>query len=375
MAWKQLTPPINYNTNFHIVWGKQVADARNEIVEFGLKIGAKYLFFLSDDVVVPPHTLRQLIFRMENNPEIGVVGGVYCSKSEPPAPLVFRGNGQGSYWDWKVGEFFEVTGLGMDCNLIRMEVFKDLEKPYFKTVDTDNFLDGINNAEMWTEDLYFFNKLNNTKWKTYCDGSVICSHWDVDKGKKYTLPVDSLPTRVLPISGGLKKAIDIGCGMVDRKSEFPEHELVRVDIREEAQPDYRCSVDNLPFGNGSFDLVFSSHVLEHFNRASWKNILAEWIRILEPNNGELILVLPNIEWAIENFKDESKRVDVFNVLYGGQAYKEDFHYNGLTPEIIKEELDKYGLHILDTQLKHYNMVIHSSYNKETKSRLSNSAAA
>ncbi len=370
MAWKQLAPPINYNTNFHIVQGKPIAEARNEMVEFALSVGAKYLFFLSDDVEVPPHTLRQLIFRLENNPDIGVVGGVYCSKTDPPAPLVFRGNGQGTYWDWKVGEFFEVTGLGMDCNLIRMDLFKDMEKPYFKTVDTDQFLDGVNNAEMWTEDLYFLNNLSKTKWKIFCDASVICRHWDVGNDKAYTLPEMSLPTRRIGIVEGKKKAIDIGCGPLNRASEFPLHDLVRVDIREEVNPDYRCSVDNLPFGNGSFDLVFSSHVLEHFPRAAWKNVLAEWVRLIEPNTGEIVLVLPNVEWAIENFKNTSDpkiMTDVYNVLYGSQSYGEDFHYNGLTPGLIKEELEKCGLHILDEQHKHYNMIIHASYNKEMKS--------
>lgn len=367
MAWKQLSPPINYNTNFHIVQGKPVDVARQEMAEFALSVGAKYLFFLGDDVVVPPHTLRQLIFRMENDPSIGVVGGIYCSKSNPPAPLVFRGNGSGTYWDWKVGEFFEVTGLGMDCNLIRTDVFKELPKPWFKTVDTDKFLDGVNAAEMWTEDLYFFEKLNQTKWKTYCDASVICQHWDVYNDKCYTLPAGSLPTRRIEIQENKKKAIDIGCGPLDRSHEFPDFDLVRVDIREDVNPDYRCSVDNLPFDTGSFDLVFSSHVLEHFRRNKWQDVLAEWVRVISKPEGEMILVLPNVEWAIENFKDPEKRNDVYNVLYGSQSYDEDFHYNGLTPVMVKEELIKHGLYIIEEQSKHYNMIIHASYNNEKKS--------
>src|ERR1044071_3472269 len=108
MSWRSLSPPINYNMNVMIVNGRAVDAARNEIALAALEKGSKYIFFLGDDVVVPNHTLRQLIYRLEHNPEIGVVGGVYCSKSEPAFPLVFRGNGNGSYWDWRIGEFFEV---------------------------------------------------------------------------------------------------------------------------------------------------------------------------------------------------------------------------------------------------------------------------
>lgn len=355
MAFKQLVPPINFNTHFHFVKGKPVADARNEIVKFARKENAKYLFFLGDDVITPPHTLRTLLYRMENGPKnLGVIGGVYCSKSNPPAPLVFRGNGAGTYWDWKVGEFFEVTGLGMDCTLIKLEVFDDLPEPWFRTIDEDSFLDGINAANQWTEDLYFLNKLNEQgKYKTFCDGSVICDHFDVYSGNIFRLPGGSLPTRQLVVSSEKKKAIDIGCGPIYRRDEFPEFELVRVDIRDDVNPDYRCSVDNLPFDNESFDLAFSSHVLEHFPRNKWKDTLKEWCRIVK-RDGEILLVLPNVEWAVKNF--DPKNPDVMNVLYGQQSYPEDFHYNGLTPTTVKEALTEFNFNIIEEQYHHYNMI-------------------
>jgi hypothetical protein len=183
-AYKSLNPPINYNMTVMQIMNSPVADARNAIAREALKNESRYVFFLGDDVVVPPHALRQFIMRMENNPHIGVIGGVYCSKSEPPAPLVFRGNGQGSYWDWKIGEFFEVTGLGMDCTLIRTDLFKELPEPWFKTVSNDEFAEGINKADQWTEDLWFLKQVaDKTNSKIYCDGSIICGHEDVFAGQ------------------------------------------------------------------------------------------------------------------------------------------------------------------------------------------------
>jgi len=357
-AFKQLSPPINFNTNFHMVRGKPVAEARNEMAEFAISVGAKYLFFIGDDTVPPAHALRQLIYRMEQDGTIGVVGGVYCSKTNPPAPLVFKDNGRGSYWDWKVGEFFQCSGLGMDCTLIRVDMLKDIPKPWFKTVDTDLFLDGKNAAELWTEDLWFLKAVGETAWKIYCDASVICDHHDVYNNKIYNLPKGSLPLRQLAVEPGkLKKAIDVGCGPLDRADQFPDYTLVRVDIREDCTPDYRCSVDNLPFDNDEFDLVFSSHVLEHFPRAKWQSVLHEWMRIVKPG-GDIMLSLPNIEWAIKNFDPKSK--DVMNVLYGAQSYPEDFHYTGLTPEIIKLEFTKNKFKLINEEHSGYNMILRAT---------------
>lgn len=161
-AFLNLHPPMNYAvrylTNFdatHKVMAGPVDDIRNWYVAQAIEQKCKYLFFLDEDVTVPGHALRQLIFQMEHHPEAAVIAGIYCHKAEPPMPMVFRGNGAGPYWDWKVGEFFEISGCGMGATLLRVEAFKGLEPPYFKTVDdTSPFLDGKNAAEVWTEDLY-----------------------------------------------------------------------------------------------------------------------------------------------------------------------------------------------------------------------------
>jgi len=356
MALKSLNPPINYNSVFAIVRGKPVDVARNEIAQEAIKNGAKYLLFIGDDTILPPHALRQFIFRMENNPNIGVVGGVYCSKSDPPAPLVFRDNGKGSYWDWKIGEFFPVTGLGMDATMIRVEIFKDLPQPWFKTVDTDNFLDGVNNAEMWTEDLYFLkNVADNSKWEIWCDAGVICEHWDYATGRFFNLPNGSLPLRQAAVEAGSLKAVDIGCG--------PSHitlpgcgKLLRVDIDERWNPDYRCDVRQLPFGDNEFDIVHSSHVLEHFYGAETLALLKEWSRILK-KDGKFILNLPNIDWALENFESVENAQHVHNVIYGGHESQYDVHHTWFNPKKITVLLEQIGMEPESIQLSGYNMQI------------------
>jgi hypothetical protein len=272
LAFKALNPPINYNINFSIIKGQPVDAARNAFAQQAIEKDAKYLFFLGDDVIVPPHTLRQLIFRMENDNSVGVVGGVYCSKTETPSPLIFKGNGQGSYWDWKIGEYFEVTGIGMDCTIIRTDCLRKISIPLFKTCDSDNYLDGVNSAESWTEDLYFCKKvIEETDYKIMVDTSIICEHFDVYSGKTYTLPKGTLPYRQKMVNKD-KKCLMLGppIDLVDES-----YEVIRCTNNGDTTADYRCSFDNLPFDAGQFDWLIVSYPEQEFNTVT----LQEWKRV------------------------------------------------------------------------------------------------
>lgn len=301
LALKGLTPPLNYNTTYSIINGQEVGEARNILAKQALELEAKYLFFLGDDTVPPTHALRQLIYRMEQDSEIGVVGGVYCSKSDPPAPLVFVEDGKGSYWDWKVGEFFPVTGLGMDCTLIRTDVFRDIAYPFFKTVDEDKFLDGINSAEAWTEDLYFLKKLREeTKWKVFCDASVICDHWDVYSGKKYSLPAGSLPMR----QKGVFK--DKKCLILGQNIELADESYDITRCNEDSLADYRISFSSLPFDNEAFDWVIVTKPIESYKI----NEVTEWLRVTKGKVSiclsELLNPDPLSKLLVYNHKIETK---------------------------------------------------------------------
>lgn len=366
LAFKALNPPINFNVNYAIIPDQRVDHARNKICKQALETNAKYIFFTDDDTVPPSFALRQLIFRMEHDPKLGVVGGIYFTKSNPSSPLVFRGNGIGSYWDWKVGEYFEVTGIGMGCTLIRTELLKSIPEPWFNTVDTDSFLDGENKAEQWTEDLWFCKQvLEHTKYKIFADASIICEHHDAVARKSWSVPPNSLPTRQLTCTKDKKKIVDIGCGELVRQELVDEGELVRVDIRDEVDPDYRCDVRQLPFENGEFDVVFSSHVLEHFPRNEYLSTLKEWVRVLK-ENGELRLILPNVKWAAEQIMQNKMDSDVLNVLYGAQTNPFDFHYNGLTPERMEQDLKSVDVEVKNIEHIGYNMLIRGIKNGKSE---------
>lgn len=340
-SFHSCSPPMNYNTVMLDTWGWPIDMARNSFAEKAIELNSKYLFFWDEDVVLVPHALRELIFMMEHHPECGVIGGIYCLKSERPEPLVFNGVGNGPYWDWKVGEVFECTAIGMGCTLIRLDMLRELEKPWFKSVDDMSaYLDNVRFGEQWTEDLYFCKKVTDSKkWKIYANGQILLQHMDVRTGRTYELPPDSKPMRALEMPASKLKVVDLGCG--EDKLKIPGGKVIGVDFRDLEGVDYRCDLHRLPFASGSFDLAYSSHVLEHFGRNETIDILKEWTRILKPN-GELRLRLPNVEWAAKRIVEGLSDRHSFDVLYGQQMYPLDFHKNGFTQKSLSAFLDEVG---------------------------------
>ena len=197
--------PIGTNLTYFTTKGVEVADARNQMVEKALEFGTRYLWFVDDDTAPPVFAARKLIYELEQQgPPFGkamIAAGIYCSKEDPPYPIVFKGElGQGAYWGWKAptkdteGDVFECSGIGTGCMMIRMELFKHLEKPYFKTVDLDP-VDTKVFKEQQTDDLYFCDKVTKAGFKILAHGGVLPLHWDEKTDRPFFLPQNSYPMK------------------------------------------------------------------------------------------------------------------------------------------------------------------------------------
>jgi len=82
-AWNRLIVPTGLNSQVIEIWGMQVTQARNFAVEQALKLGAKYLLFIDDDIIAPNNGLLKLYEAMKNNEELHTVSGLYYKKVEP----------------------------------------------------------------------------------------------------------------------------------------------------------------------------------------------------------------------------------------------------------------------------------------------------
>lgn len=88
---------------------------------------------------------------------------------------------------------------------------------------------------------------------------------------------------------------------------------------------------NMPFANGTFDIVFNAGVLEHFKRDEVVNALMEYKRILK-NNGLIIIGIPNF------LSIPFKTAQLVKRLFGRWNYPHEYCYYNL-----KREINKAGL--------------------------------
>jgi predicted SAM-dependent methyltransferase len=225
------------------------------------------------------------------------------------------------------------------------------------TVDSvEAFLDGIPQGEMWTEDLWFCKLVTDAGWKILADGGILPNHWDAKTGTSYNLPPTAKPLQRTEVAPGTKKIVDLGAGPADQSYKTEEGTVLRVDIREDVNPDYRCDLRKMPFATGEFDIVFSSHTLEHFCRKEIPEVLDEWVRIMKPE-GEFRLVLPNIKWAAQHIMNDEIDNDVLNVLYGQQSYDENFHKMGFVPQMVEQLLAERGFKKFVWDFENYHMFV------------------
>ena len=151
----------------------------------------------------------------------------------------------------------------------------------------------------------------------------------------------------------MKKYLHIGCGENILPKPFKN-----LDIRKKKGVDYIGLAYPLKFKSNSFDLVYASHVLEHFKKKDTLKVLKEWVRVLKPN-GTLRISVPSFDNLVKIYKNDERIDNVIGPLLGGQTYKQNFHYNLFNYKNLSDYLNKSGcvaIHPWD-----FRRTIHSDY--------------
>lgn len=135
------------------------------------------------------------------------------------------------------------------------------------------------------------------------------------------------------------KKLHLGCGKVFIPGFF------HVDISDYAHIDHRGPVDRLDFiADDSVDLIYASHVLEHFGRQEVESVLTEWRRVLHPA-GILRLSVPDIAAVSEVYLKEGFRegyTGLVGLVCGGQRDAYDFHKVIFDEPLLTHFLKKVG---------------------------------
>ena len=118
----------------------------------------------------------------------------------------------------------------------------------------------------------------------------------------------------------MKKYLHIGCG--DNLLPKP---FINLDIRKKRGVTIGKAYP-LKFKSNTFDLVYASHVLEHFKKKDVLKVLKEWSRVVKPG-GVLRISVPGFENLTKIYKINNNLENIIGPLMGGQTYKENFHFN------------------------------------------------
>ena len=105
------------------------------------------------------------------------------------------------------------------------------------------------------------------------------------------------------------------------------------------------------FEDGSVDEIYISHVLEHLGYIDrLPQALSEMLRVLK-SGGRAMISVPDFEVACRLFVDPrygaEDRLHIMRMVFGGQMDPHDFHYVGLTFEILGEFLLNVGFSKID----------------------------
>ena len=148
--------------------------------------------------------------------------------------------------------------------------------------------------------------------------------------------------------------LHLGCGGVVLPKPFEN-----LDARLLAGIDHQCTADDLSkFEEATFDLVYASHILEHFTRDKTVDVVKEWVRVLK-KDGILRVSVPSLKSMIEIYQKTHNIDDVIGPMYGGQTYEQNFHYCIFDKASLKLLMEKCGLVAVHPWL--YTRTEHSDY--------------
>ena len=109
--------------------------------------------------------------------------------------------------------------------------------------------------------------------------------------------------------------LHIGCGTNILAPPFEN-----LDGREFEGVNHVSKTDDLSqFEDNTFDMIYASHILEHYPRNDVERVLKEWVRVVKVD-GTIRISVPSFKSAVEIYGKTGKLENVLGPLVGGQTY-------------------------------------------------------
>jgi hypothetical protein len=174
-----------------------------------------YLFFVDDDIVLPPKALKLLLQTAQADPQTAVVGGLYYTRDSirPIAvanwtssdtstahipPYTTRSNGI-------------VDGIGFGCALLRISAARALSAPYFPA---HIFIErAARRVRLCDEDYLYCERIREAGFTVRLDARVRCGHYDRTSDSTFPLTwetdAETGHDRMIVIDAGVVKLVPL----------------------------------------------------------------------------------------------------------------------------------------------------------------------
>lgn len=140
----------------------------------------------------------------------------------------------------------------------------------------------------------------------------------------------------LPENADGKIFLHLGCGPINAKG------FTNIDTQPLPHVHYVHGAFPLEMvGSESVDLVYASHILEHFSWRETESVLREWKRVLKVG-GMLRLGVPDFSVLLQIYHDTGELGRIFGPLMGGQTDIYNYHYAVFDEESLRNALLSIG---------------------------------
>lgn len=138
LAWMQMMPMMNQKLGRIVVKGANLMEGYNTAVAKILeaRVDWKYILFLEDDVIPPPHTWPRLVESLELGQYDGV-SALCWTRTYPGHPMIMGQPGSGQYYPQvprNDGSVQPCEAIPLGCTLIKTSLFRNplLKRPWFR---------------------------------------------------------------------------------------------------------------------------------------------------------------------------------------------------------------------------------------------------
>jgi hypothetical protein len=156
----KLTTQMGIETHLFFDASTILINQRESLIKQAIEVGSEWVLWLDSDMMFPPTVLMRLLAHNED-----LVGCNYMKRSYPFKTVAFTDTSDWESWIpiQYSNELVEAEAVGMGCVLMKTELFKELQKPYFEYTYQPK-------TEDWGgEDFTLFKKFNKLGYKLKID--------------------------------------------------------------------------------------------------------------------------------------------------------------------------------------------------------------